>query len=140
VGSDLVLRKYEASWVDGTEEGGTPVIAGDAEGEDGAKGDAIEEADVLFARGGWRVEGGGGPTRDLCRTDLGGITADGTKCLSLSNSSGGGGEVEEGSKEEAVVDDTEVGVVGAEVEDAGVVRCNGTVGGERGECRGEGAG
>lgn len=63
--------------------------------EAGGGREAVKELDEVRL-----VSGGGGPNRAFGRTDLGGITAEGTRCLSLSNSSGtmdGGGEADGGS-------------------------------------------
>lgn len=109
VGSEVALRKYEArlSGAPGT---------GDAEGDDEPWGCccAIDDDEARETRGEegegeemvlevslvFLVRGGGGPTRARGRTDLGGMTAEGTSCRSLSNSSGttvvGGGEEDGG--------------------------------------------
>jgi len=88
---------------------GTPVMefaedfrtkGGAGDDEDADSDDVIELAEVF------RVRGGGGPTKVRGRTDFGGVTAEGTSCFSLSNSSVGGGEGEEGKGGES---DGEVG-------------------------------
>lgn len=95
LGSEVALRKYEArlpGCPEGTDE--------DVTDEEGGVEEDEEDEEEMEVGGTFLVRGRGGPTNARGRTDLGGITTDGTSCLSLSISSGiaagGGGEADSG--------------------------------------------